>query len=373
MLIYVLSLIPQLKSLTAYTSAQDGYSLIVYGGSAPAAVNGVIPSLRPNVDSEITLSDVQVLDTRTYTWSAPTTHGVAQNARYAHTAVQVGGLMIVMGGELQTRSSIGQNYSANLVNDTQVLDTTQWTWLSTYTPPTNWTSHFATSVISPTSVVSSTPVGSYTPVQSSSGDSGGGGDGNGIGIGAIAGIVAGAVVVTLAAVFLFIRYNRSSRAGTAPGSQNFPQNQGPPQYGSPAQPYGSSPQPGQPYGTHPGQPYSTQPGQPYDMQFVQPPMHGGQGPSFLPPHQSAYGHPQTRYSYATDGQGYNLHDSAAYAAPLAPGSSDKMDLSENQYPQTVPPPWWPSKIDQDQAKVDVVAIDVSKPDDAGEESDIHRY
>lgn len=94
--------------LTTHTLAQDGYSLIVYGGSAPAAVNGVIPSLRTNPDSEITLNDVQVLDTRTYTWSAPTIHGVAQSPRYAHTAVQVGGLMIVMGGELQTRENGGK-------------------------------------------------------------------------------------------------------------------------------------------------------------------------------------------------------------------------------------------------------------------------
>ncbi|RUO97151.1 hypothetical protein BC936DRAFT_140892, partial [Jimgerdemannia flammicorona] len=182
--------IPPSRSLHTTTLSTDGYSLIIYAGTSPAPVNGVIPSVRPTSGgSELTLGDVWVLDTNTYTWSSPKLTGFAPSNRYGHTAVQVGTQMIVMGG------STGQNYTASLFGDTAVLDTNQWTWLAVYTPPAVWPDVFNTTKPSPTGP-------SNTAISADSNPPA-------LGMGAIAGISIGAIAVLgIAGAFFFVRRRR---------------------------------------------------------------------------------------------------------------------------------------------------------------------
>ncbi|RUP46250.1 hypothetical protein BC936DRAFT_147167 [Jimgerdemannia flammicorona] len=177
--------IPSSRVLHTTTLSTDGYSLIIYAGTSPAPVNGTIPSIRTSGGSELTLGDVWVLDTNTYTWSSLKPTGAAPSNRFGHTASQVGTQMIVMGG------SIGQNYTADLSSNTAVLDTSQWTWLTTYTPPTVWPDVFNTTKPSPTGP-------SNTAISADSNPPA-------LGTGAIAGISIGAIAVLgIAGAFFFV-------------------------------------------------------------------------------------------------------------------------------------------------------------------------
>ncbi|RUS34615.1 LOW QUALITY PROTEIN: hypothetical protein BC938DRAFT_479509 [Jimgerdemannia flammicorona] len=138
------------------TTAPDGYTLIIYGGSAPISVNEAGSTIRPEIGSEETaLGDVQVLNTQTYEWSGPNITGNIPSARFGHTAVQVGWQMIVMGG------STGNSFSIIPTSETIVFDTTIWSWMTDYTP-TIWPDVFnqttdLPSTPTPTSTQSAAP------------------------------------------------------------------------------------------------------------------------------------------------------------------------------------------------------------------------
>ncbi|RUS29186.1 hypothetical protein BC938DRAFT_480947 [Jimgerdemannia flammicorona] len=176
-------------------TAPNGYTLIVYGGSAPALVTTANSTIHPNIGYEETpLGDVQVLNTKTYEWSSPTTTGIAPSARFGHAAVQVGWQMIVMGGRCAKEGSkvvvvvsefsdaIWRNLlrpfltiphtilgstGRNVTNETIVLDTTRWSWLTQYTP-TVWIDIFnQTSNFSTTFGCMSTPSSTSMPTSTS--------------------------------------------------------------------------------------------------------------------------------------------------------------------------------------------------------------
>ncbi|RUS26414.1 hypothetical protein BC938DRAFT_470795 [Jimgerdemannia flammicorona] len=180
------------RNMHTATLSPDGYTLIIYGGSAPANVTGSM--IRPQTGyDETTLGDVQVLNTQKYTWSSPNTTGISPSARFGHTAVQVGWQMIVMGG------STGDNFAILPSNETTVLDTTQWSWLTNYTPTIwidvfNQTLDFASPTTSTSITLTSTPISTPPPISTPTSPS----------IGVIAGISVGAVVAL--AAFMAVMY-----------------------------------------------------------------------------------------------------------------------------------------------------------------------
>ncbi|RUP48281.1 hypothetical protein BC936DRAFT_144756 [Jimgerdemannia flammicorona] len=288
------------------TLATDGYSLIIHAGSSPAPVNGVIPSILPTSGgSELTLGDVWVLDTNTYIWSSPKLTGFAPSNRFGHTAVQVGTQMIVMGG------SIGQNYTADLSSDTAVLNTSQWTWLTTYTPPTVWPDVFNTTKPSPSNTA--IPADSNPP---------------GLGTGAITGIAIGTIAVLgIAGAFFFVCRRRQLKlAHMTQGSQHV----------DVAPPYGSDSNMNQ-YATG-GQYAAGGHGNAYTGAS---PFYG----SLASEHNIvANAQPLTQPPY---GQRDAYADQRPHAVPLSPkatNGSQVIELPNEQY--DVPPLWMPSKPDQ---------------------------
>ncbi|RUS18522.1 hypothetical protein BC937DRAFT_88663 [Endogone sp. FLAS-F59071] len=202
--------IPRQRCYHTATIGMDGYSVIVYGGTSPLPINGVINQNR-SPTNEQTMSDVVVLDTRTFTWSASNITGPQPSGRFAHIAVQVGSLMVVVGGRefalpvflrvnLQTHptgeitrkntGSIAQNFSDNIVADTEILDTTNWVWIVNFTPTTGPSTS--------TSISTSIPTSNSTADSLSS---------NGLNTGAIAGIAVGSGIAVFATIaFFFIRW-----------------------------------------------------------------------------------------------------------------------------------------------------------------------
>ncbi|RUP39558.1 hypothetical protein BC936DRAFT_138342 [Jimgerdemannia flammicorona] len=191
-----MGIVPRPRKMHTTTLSPDGYTLIIYGGSAPISVTGAGSTIRPEIGYEETpIDNVHVLNTQTYNWSSQNTTGISPSARFGHTAVQVGWQMIVMGG------STGNNFSASPSKETLVLDTTLWSWLTNYTPST---------FTFPTSTSTSTSTSQPIPFE------------------VIVGVVISVLVVVALAAFAAVillrqrRHQSSGRDDTRPAPVNPP-------------------------------------------------------------------------------------------------------------------------------------------------------
>ncbi|RUP45671.1 hypothetical protein BC936DRAFT_147873 [Jimgerdemannia flammicorona] len=172
--------IPAARQSHSATLAPDGYSIILYAGQDEVG----------NV-----LGDVAVLDTRTFVWSNPNISGMAPRPRVKHTAVLVGDALIIMGGGLDPNLTI----SSNIISETIVLNTTTWSWLTTYTPPNIWSSVTTSGNSSP---VAATSIATATVIPTSS---------DGLGVGVTAGIAVTAVIAVVAILILLLFLRRRKR------------------------------------------------------------------------------------------------------------------------------------------------------------------
>ncbi|RUS34021.1 hypothetical protein BC938DRAFT_482787, partial [Jimgerdemannia flammicorona] len=166
----------------------DGHSIILYGGLG---------------EWDVLFGDVAVLDTRTFIWTAPTVSGTVPTPRIKHTAVQVGDVMVVMGGAINANLTL----SSSIISETIVLNTTTWSWLTTYTPA-NWPNVTSSSNPQPVTATAGSSTSSGSPDVSASG-----GIITGITVGAIVGIIVGAIAACfMAGLFFSLRQRRQRLA-----------------------------------------------------------------------------------------------------------------------------------------------------------------
>ncbi|RUS34598.1 hypothetical protein BC938DRAFT_479545 [Jimgerdemannia flammicorona] len=108
--------IPAARHSHSATVGPDDYLITIYGGQG---------------ETTNMFGDIVVLDARTFIWSAPTISGTVPAPLIKHSTVQVGDAMIVMGGGID----FDLTAPSSITSETIVLNTTTWSWLTTYTIP----------------------------------------------------------------------------------------------------------------------------------------------------------------------------------------------------------------------------------------------
>ncbi|RUP48283.1 hypothetical protein BC936DRAFT_144758 [Jimgerdemannia flammicorona] len=106
--------------------APDGVSIIIFGGTAPLPSDSAYPYQLLD-HTEVLLNDVAVLNTNTMIWAKPNVTGNT-TARFGHSAVRAGDLMVVMFG------SVGQKNTGILTDGVSLLNITSWNWQTNFIP-----------------------------------------------------------------------------------------------------------------------------------------------------------------------------------------------------------------------------------------------